>query len=279
MNINKLIELSQKPQLFERSETPFWDDPQISKNMLAAHLNPDFDAASRKMATIDASVEWLVNDLFGEQDLKILDLGCGPGLYASRLAKYGYSVTGIDYSQRSINYARKQAEKDELEIEYIYQNYLTIDYDSEFDVIMLVYCDLGALTNDERDLLLSKIYRALKPGGLFVFDVFSDKNKTEDDLARSWDVRESGFWKPEPHLALTETFLYPEDDTYLDQTIVMTEDGEIDIYRVYDHFYTKPTLTKLLDQTDFENYKFYSNIMGEEYSTDSKTLAVVTEKI
>ncbi|OCL25720.1 hypothetical protein U472_15445 [Orenia metallireducens] len=278
MNIKKLMELSQKPQLFERNKTLFWDDPHISKKMLEAHLNPDWDAASRKMSTIDKSVEWLNEDVFSKKDIKVLDLGCGPGLYASRLAKLSYSITGIDYSQRSINYAQKEATENNLDIKYIYQNYLTIDFEAEFDVIMLIFCDFGALTNEERDILLKKIYKALKPGGIFVFDVFTDRNRDKDVLSRSWEITEDGFWNEKPYLALTETFLYPEDDTLLDQTIVMTEDGETKIYRLFNHFYTKATITNVLDEFGFKDHSYYSDVTGKRYSKKSKTLAVVTRK-
>lgn len=97
--------------------------------------------------------------------------------------------------------------------------------------------------------MLEKIYRALKPGGLFIFDVFTDKNRGENDLGRSWNVaKEEGFWSPDPYLAMNETFLYPEENTLLEQTIVMTEDDEIKIHRNFNHFYTKQTVTVLLDK-------------------------------
>ncbi|WP_035571656.1 class I SAM-dependent methyltransferase [Halonatronum saccharophilum] len=278
MNIDKLIKLSKKPELFKRSNAEFWNDPHISKKMLEAHLNPDWDAASRKLETIDASVKWLSENILPNQNIKILDLGCGPGLYASRLAKRDYFVTGIDYSQRSINYAKKKVEEDKLDIKYIYQNYLTIDFEDEFDVIMLIYCDLGALINKERDILLEKVYQALKPGGIFIFDIFTDKNRDASNLRRSWEVAEDGFWSKKPYLALTETFLYPDEDTFLDQTIVMTDDKEINIYRIFDHFYTKETITDLLDKFGFRDHSYYSDLVGREYSRESKTLAIVTNK-
>ncbi len=50
---------------------------------------------------------------------------------------------------------------------------------------MLIFCDLGALTDKQRDILMGKIYSALKPGGIFVFDVFTDKNRGKNDLGRN----------------------------------------------------------------------------------------------
>ena len=46
--MNKLFSLLQKPTLWQRSSKPFWNGEHISKSILEAHLNPDWDAASRK---------------------------------------------------------------------------------------------------------------------------------------------------------------------------------------------------------------------------------------
>ncbi|MBS3811556.1 MAG: class I SAM-dependent methyltransferase [Halanaerobiales bacterium] len=279
MDIKKLINLSQKPKLFERSEQKFWDDPHISKKMLEIHLDPEFDAASRTHEFIKKSLSWLVDSIFTEQDQKILDLGCGPGFYSKELAKKGYSVTGIDLSKRSIEYAKAQVQKKELNIEYKVQNFLTLDFEKEFDVVSLVYCELGALTNRERDRLLNIVNKALKPGGKFLFDVFTANNRDENDVGRSWDLVQKGFWDAKPYLSLTETFYYSEADTYLNQIIVINEKDEISLYRIFDHFYNKETITKVLDNFGFINHSFYSDLKGKKYDPSSKTLAVVTEKL
>ena len=278
MDITELLGYAGKPEIFTRTDTEFWDDPHISREMLEAHLNPELAAASRSHNTIDASVNWLTEKILPERDIKILDLGCGPGLYTYRLARLGYSLTGIDYSRNSLNYARRFARKENLEIEYKNQNYLTIDYKEEFDVILLIYCDLGALTDKEREILLGRIHQSLKPGGLFIFDVFTDKNRDENSTGRSWEIEKNGFWSPSPYLALTETFLYPDRDTFLDQTIVMTDEGKIDVYRIYDHFYTKATITELLDSQSFKNHAYYSDLTGSDYNQSSETIALITHK-
>ncbi|GIO39996.1 hypothetical protein J41TS12_48570 [Paenibacillus antibioticophila] len=132
---NELINYLIKPRLYTPSTGAFWDDEHISKGMLEAHLNPDWNAATRKHDFVNKSVQWIASIARPAQYQKLLDLGCGPGIYAERFRKAGYQVTGIDFSKRSIDYAKEQTLQNKSNIEYRYQNYLTIDYKEQFDVI------------------------------------------------------------------------------------------------------------------------------------------------
>ena len=73
------------------------------------------------------------------QGKQLLDLGCGPGIYSELLYDKGFSVTGIDFSKRSIEYAQNHARETNRKIRYSYQNYLEMNYENEFDVIILIY--------------------------------------------------------------------------------------------------------------------------------------------
>ena len=93
----------EKPILYKKTEGEFWNDEHISMQMLKAHLNPEFDGASRKHAFIEESVAW-ITELVSPIDYPLLfDIGCGPGIYAEKFARQGYYVTGIDFSKRSID--------------------------------------------------------------------------------------------------------------------------------------------------------------------------------
>jgi len=217
--VNKLFSLIQKPALWQRSYELFWDDEHISKGMLEAHLNPNWDAASRKHSYIDRSVKWLESII--PSGSKILDLGCGPGLYTKRLSDAGYDVTGMDYSRRSIAYANEHDAK----TKYICQNYLVMDYTEAFDVITLIYCDYAALIPDERKTMLSKIHRALKPNGLFIFDVLTERVYKDRCDNTSWSYHENGgFWSGEPHLCLEAEYYFENNTVKVSKTIVITED-------------------------------------------------------
>lgn len=277
-NFKTLDEYARKPVLFEKSTASLWDDEHISRGMLEAHLNPDIDDASRKHSFIEASAKWIIEYSGLKKGDRILDLGCGPGLYAERFSRSGYQVTGIDFSRRSISYAKEQALQNVLDISYSYQDYLTIDYANEYDLAVLIWCDFGALSNDDRDILLKKVYSSIKPGGYFIFDVFTPKQYANMREEKVWEYQKAGFWRPHPYIYLYANHIYREDDTYLDLHIVLDESENIEVYRIWNHYYTRNSITKLLKTFGFKDIKVFSDAAGKEYSSLSKTLCIVAKK-
>lgn len=269
---DNLSNILRKPVLWQRSAKPFWDNEHISKGMLEAHLNPEWDAASRKHSTIDRSVKWL-SGVTPSQG-KILDLGCGPGLYTKRLSDIGYSVTGMDFSRRSIEYARSHDPR----TEYIYKNYLELDYTSAFDAVLLIYCDYAALTQDERRTLIPKVYGALKPGGLFILDVFTEKQFTKKVDKTSWALYDNGgFWSSEPHICLEAAYLYENNTVAVDQHIVVTNSG-INEYLLWDTAYTVQRLTDEVSPFGFKVNGVFDDVCGSPYTGEAETLCFVLER-
>lgn len=277
-NFKVLYEYARKPAPFEKSSALLWDDEHISKGMLEAHLNPETDAASRKPAFIDASAKWILEYTGLKKGSAILDLGCGPGLYTEKFAKRGYKVTGIDFSRRSIAYAKEQAALNHLDIDYIYQNYLTINYVDKYDLAVLIWCDFGALTNEDRDILLNKVYTAIKPGGYFIFDVFSPNQCLDIREEKTWEYRESGFWRPYPYIYLFANYIYREHDTFEDHHVILDESGKCEVYRIWNHYYTRGSITKLLTSFGYKDINIFSDAAGAEYNDLSKTLCIVAKK-
>jgi 2-polyprenyl-3-methyl-5-hydroxy-6-metoxy-1,4-benzoquinol methylase len=84
-----------------------WDDPEFSERMLREHLSQDHDMASRRVEWIDKQVAWIHAAVLSGRESQILDLGCGPGFYAHRLATLGHDCLGIDFGPASIEYASR----------------------------------------------------------------------------------------------------------------------------------------------------------------------------
>jgi SAM-dependent methyltransferase len=279
MNINSVLQLQEKPAPFTPGELLFWDDPHISGQMLKAHLDPSSDLASRRPETIQASVDWLIEALGLQTGASVLDLGCGPGLYAARLAERGLRVTGVDHSRRSVDYAMQYARQNHLDILYRYQDYLTLDDEGQYDAALLIYGDYCPLTPEQRSQLLKNIHRALKPSGHFVLDVTTPIHRKRHGSRNGWYAVEQGFWKPGPHLVLEEGFDYPEQSIYLDQTIVIEENDKISVYRMWFQDFTRETIMNELNTGDFAVKSVWSNLCSAPFATDTEWIGIVAQKI
>ncbi|MCY1634665.1 class I SAM-dependent methyltransferase [Marinifilum sp. D737] len=263
MDITNIIRISNRPKVFEKGTNQMWTDPYISKNLIEIHLNPEVNLASRKPDSIHSSLDWILN-FASVPKLNILDLGCGPGLYAEELAKRGHKITGIDFSENSIYYAKEQAKINGYDIDYIVQNYLEIDYQNQFDLVILIYTDFCVLLPAEQELLLSKIKKALKPGGVFAFDFNNDRNLDQKVGAKSWEAVEQGFWSPEPYLWLSEPFHYPEKKVLLFQHTVIQENKTPKVYRFWTQYYSMSDMAKLLDKNGFKILENSDKVLPEE---------------
>lgn len=276
--LSQLIRLQQKPAPFTPGEALFWDDPHISLQMLDAHLNPEIEAASRRPETIERSVRWLIQSLSLHAGDPIVDLGCGPGLYASLFARAGLQVTAIDYSHRSIEYARNIARENGLRIRYRYQNYLEWEEENLYRAAFLIFGDFCTIGPEQRLRLLQNIQRALQPGGKFVFDVSTRKHRAKHGNQCTWRALESGFWKPGPHLVLEDGFDYPEQAIWLDQYTVIEADGKLSVYRNWFQDYTPESITAEVSRGGFEVEGLWGDLAGTPYTPDSEWIGLIASR-
>lgn len=278
LNFKEIHNYTKKPEVFAKGTHLMWSDPYIAEQLQQVHLNPEVDLASRKPESIDRTVRWMSDqwkDWNGPQE--ILELGCGPGLYTERLAAQGHKVTGLDISERSLQTARERAQEKGLDLTYHQGNYLEADLGKEvFDVVFIVYIDFGVLAPDDQKVLLEKIYRALKPGGIFLFDVLHAVRMEEKKGSNNWECVERGFWNPEPHLVLHDSIPYPEDKAILEQHLILTEE-ELRCYRFWTRFYTEQDLEDLTGTAGFRTVRFDSSVLPDDgiWNGDNVVFCVV----
>lgn len=272
MRLSDLQARARRPEPFEPSEALFWDDPHISASLLRAHLDDGVEEATRPVASIRATVDRLVREGLVGPGVRVLDLGCGPGRYAELLASVGCDVTGVDLSTRSIAHARARAAERGLQIEYRVQDFRTIEDVAAYDVVLQVYGELSTFADDVRDRLLATLRRALVPGGRLVFDVSTPAHRRRVGQRHAWAVHDEGFWRPEPHLVLSDGFAYP-GDVWCNQYLVAT-DGDVTAYRMWFHDYVPGTITPVLEAAGFVVERTWDALEGIG-SRDGEWLAVL----
>lgn len=264
-------------KLYQRSNDFIWTDEYISKNMLAAHLNFDNDAASRNIVTIEKTIDWIIGRI--PKGGKILDLGCGPGLYASLLTKKGYSVTGIDISQRSISYAKQKAAEDKLQIDYRCADYIKDDIGMGYDAAICIYCDFGALIPDEQALLLNKVYCGLSNEGVFIFDVFKTGLCDNMQEKRDWYYSDrGGFWSDKPHFLLEEIKHFVIHNAWGSRTIVIEEGKSPREYITWDQYYTEDAIKGVLNNNEFDVISINEELIPRNDFTSNDVMFIEAKK-
>lgn len=280
LDLSLLESITQKPELFAKDDGNFWKDPYISEHLLNAHLDDESDEGSRKYQDILQSVLWLSEYLKLPEDSKLLDLGCGPGLYSENFFGQGFSVTGIDFSQSSIDYAKEQAEEFNYRIKYLCQDYLEMDYKEEFDVITLIYGDLCVLSHEDRSLLLQKVKKALKPRGYLIFDVFTKHYFENEEPEQSWYIsEEDGFWSEEEHLLLQSHFEYKEDKVRLDKYTLILKNGEVRTHNIWKHYFSLERTRTMMKESGFSIKDYWSDLQGKPFEENSPWIGVLAQKI
>jgi SAM-dependent methyltransferase len=247
--------------------------------MLSFHLNDATDISSRNAKFIDRSVEWIATEFKIGMDTQIADFGCGPGLYAARLAKRGANVTGIDFSKRSIEYAREVAAREKLNIKYVNQNYLELETEDRFDLVLMIMCDFCALSPKQRKGLLSKFHQFLKSGGSVLLDVYSLSAFEQRKEAATYEVNQfNGFWSPNKYYGFLNTFKYDEDKVVLDEYTIIEFERTRRVYNWLQYF-APENLEREFKEASFCVKGFYSDVAGTPYDRKSSEFTVIANKV
>ena len=246
--------------------------------MLSFHLDEAIDVSSRNAAFINRSVEWIASQFNIGKDTKIVDFGCGPGLYATRLAKRRARVTGIDFSGRSIEYAEAVAAREQLTIRYVQQNYLDFETPDRFDLALMIMCDFCALSPTQRKAILGKFHRILSPGGSVLLDVYSLAAFDQREAAATYEVNLlDGFWSPGRYYGFLNTFKYDKEKVVLDKYTIVEPARTRTVYNWLQYF-APEDLEKAFRDAGFQVEGFYADVAGTPYDPSAEEFAVIAKK-
>jgi SAM-dependent methyltransferase len=204
------------PDLLDRASSPVpwregdnipWHDEAFSARMLREHLSQAHDAASRRATTIEAQCAWIHETVLHSRPTRVLDLGCGPGLYTSRLAEQGHTCLGIDYSPAAIAWAMEYAHTHRLACEYRQSDLRITDFGTNYGLILLIYGELNVFPPAEAVSILTKACDALAVGGVLLLEPHTfDAIQAIGSTPATWYTADRGVFADTPYLCLTEHF-------------------------------------------------------------------------
>lgn len=276
---HKLEDINTRPLPFQQyTADELWTDEHTSQKMLEYHLNENINVSSRTKEFIEKSVKWISSNFNISSNSSICDFGCGPGLYTSRFAEAGADVTGIDFSKRSIDYAKNAAKENGLTIDYVNQNYLVYDTDKRFDLITMIMCDYCALSPLQREKLLKLFHKLLKPGGSVLLDAYTLEAYKKREEQSVYEINLlNGFWSPEKYYGFLNTFKYDEQKVVLDKYTIVEEDKIRVVYNWLQYF-SPESLKEEFEKWNFTVHSLYSDVCGSKYDSQSEEMAVTLKK-
>lgn len=190
------------PTPWDEGDNIPWNDPAFSARMLKEHLSDEHEAASRSPERIKRHCRWIHREVLEQKPSRILDLGCGPGLYTSRLATMGHDPWGIDFSPASIAHANRATN-----LEHRLGDIREMDYGQDNNLIMMLYGEINSFKMPDIMTILKQARSSLAPTGKLLLEVHSaDTVERMGKTRQAWRALESGLFSDRPHILLEESF-------------------------------------------------------------------------
>jgi len=181
---------------------------------------------------------------------QILDLCCGTGQITQQLLIRGYQVTGLDGSEKMLNYARKNAPN----AQFILGDARSFEFPSTFDAVICTDSALNHIMSlEELKSVFRNVYTALKADGLFLFDLGLEKryrnipvNEGKFENEYAWTIGET--YNPEEKTGtFTITIFQPvSDDSGIKQNGSILKQLKRLVYNKFLRFIQPSTLLQLI---------------------------------
>jgi SAM-dependent methyltransferase len=228
-----------------------WNDPAFSERMLREHLDQSHGAASRQHPERLRQIDWLWTHLGLQPGCRVLDVTCGPGLYAVELARRGVHITGIDFSPASIRYARKLAAEQRVVdrctfVEADVRAALPTQAGQAYDAALFLYGQLAVFTRAEAAQLLRDVAAALRVGGRLVIELLNFE-RIDKSPSTWWFTDDTGLWGDSPFLNLGERTWDDSQRASIDRFYVVDlQSGELQEIGLSDNGYETDEMLALL---------------------------------
>jgi SAM-dependent methyltransferase len=181
----------------------------------------------------------------------ILDLCCGTGQMASELSSRDYRVTGVDGSQEMIQLARMNAP----DATFIVDDARTFKCSSSFEAILSLFDSLNhVMYIDDLELVFRNVFQALKPGGMFFFDL-----NMEAGYRKNWMNTATNIVEEEYVCAVCCSYDSKNRIGSFRATLFRWSDGwEREDIMLYQKCYTKNEVLSALKKAGFQRMKSLS---------------------
>jgi SAM-dependent methyltransferase len=225
----------------------------------------------QRMDDAQEQVDQLCRLIDASDQMRVLDLCCGPGRHAVALARRGHRVTGVDRTERYLERARQRAEEAGVEVDFVRGDMQTFVREHSYDLVISLFTSIGYFEDDaDNRAVLANMYASLAPGGLLVLDTFG-----KELMARDWQaarVDERGRQMVIERRQLVDAWRRV-------RVTVTTIDEDRRSDYTYEHWvYSAGELMERLQGAGFALTQAFGCFAGSPYDEDAERLVVVARK-
>lgn len=206
---------------------------------------------------------------------RILDLCCGYGRHSIELAKRGYQVTGFDYSKYFLSKAKKEAQKEGLEINFIQGDIRELPFKKDFDVVLMLFSAAFYFSDIENKNIFIKLNKVVKPGGKIIIAIANAELFFEEYLKKGFSAKDPNIYRLEDDLKIENTSIHRFRTINL-----ITQEEKVrfkfpnqkkqGIKDLFFHHYTSEQITNILAAAGFmtkkiikDFYKSFPNVLDQ----------------
>lgn len=267
------------PTPFDPAYELDWGEPEFASRLLREHLDQTHDGASRRATVIARHVRRL-RRLIPAPPSRILDAGCGPGLYAVEFARLGHHVTGVDVSAPALRHARSLVRdaKPAGSAAFVRADLRDVELaPGAFDAALLVYYVIEAFPRTVQPLVLARLANALAPDGVLVAEMRVRPQQPPGRL-EWWDAVPSSLLSDRRHLLLGDSVYDQRRHTYVLRDVAVFDDGTVAVRQTSAWLCPFGSIPRLFKRGGLRVVAMYDGWTGETGSPASETVLVVARR-
>lgn len=224
-----------------------------------------------RFAEVVTEVSAIVQLLGIEPGARVLDLGCGVGRHSLELARRGFRVTGVDRTLPYLERARRQAETEGLDIEFVNEDMRGFSRHGAFDAAINMFTSFSYFEDPDEDRrVLANVASSLKDGGGLVLHTHGKEVLARIFLPRTWEEADGTFVLHERRAA--------RNWGWMENRWIIFKDGQRTEFAVNHRLYSAVELTALMVDCGFARVDVYGDFDGSPYDQTARTMVTVARR-
>jgi len=224
--------------------------------------------SQQRLADSPAEVEKIVSLLGLRPGARVLDLCCGVGRHSLELARRGFRVTGVDRTQRYLEQASGQADKEGLKVEFVRDDMRTFCRPDAFDAVINMFTSFSYFEDPEEDRqVVVNVYRSLKSGGAFILETIG-----KEVLARIFLESD---WHEENGILVLQERKVSKNWGWMENRWIMLKDNKRTEFKVTHRLYSATELAAVLAGCGFAQVDVYGDLSGSAYDHTARRMILV----